>query len=249
MTARALACVALLEVVAHARGDGPVAPDTTEVAARARFQSGQALFKAGLFEAAEQEFELGYRMKPLPLFLFNAAQAARRANQPVKALALYRKFVTSETAAAAQKDEAYQHIAELEPIVDALPKERAPTTRPNATTARPSDAAGSIAIARPPARRWWKDATGGVLFGIGAAASVAGVAVLAVGGARWADAESSYASFDAAHQATPLLIAGGVTLGLGVTLLVAAVVRYVLVHRELRPRATVARGGELAFHF
>jgi hypothetical protein len=227
-----VALLALQAAAGTARGDG--APgDSTEVAARARFQSGLALFKAGLFEAAEQEFELGYSMKPLPLFLFNAAQAARRANQPVTALALYRKFVTLDIETP-QRAEALERIAELEQVVKSLP----PPSPPG--VARP--AASPIAVARPAARRWYLDPAGGALLGVGAAASLAGVVVLGVGGARVLDAERSYGSFDAAHQATPLLIAGGVTLGLGVALLAVAVVRYALVRRDLRGRRSLGAG-------
>src|SRR6185312_4437562 len=64
--------------------------------ARAHYKEGLALFNEGRFVAARAAFEAGYQLQPLPLFLFNAAQAARRADDAAGALALYRKFVAAD---------------------------------------------------------------------------------------------------------------------------------------------------------
>src|SRR6185369_10531348 len=45
---------------------------------------------------ARAEFEAGYDLQPLPLFLFNAAQAARRAGERARALELYKRFVAAD---------------------------------------------------------------------------------------------------------------------------------------------------------
>ena len=46
-----------------------------------------------LGERAMEEFEEGYRYKPLPLFLYNVAQSAMKANHPQKALELFRRYL------------------------------------------------------------------------------------------------------------------------------------------------------------
>src|SRR5262245_23499886 len=48
-------------------------------AGRAHFDLGRAHYKAGEYQAAISDFERGYALEPMPLFLYNIAQAARHA--------------------------------------------------------------------------------------------------------------------------------------------------------------------------
>jgi hypothetical protein len=69
-------------------------------------------------------------------------------------------------------------------------------------------------------------------MGLGLAATTAGVILVAIGGAAVDDANTSYAKFDAAHRAQPVLWSGGATLGAGLLLVVAGVARYAVVIRS-----------------
>jgi tetratricopeptide (TPR) repeat protein len=80
---------------------------------RAHFDLGRAHFNLGEFEAAMSEFEEGYRLKPLPLFLYNIAHSARRANHPQKALEMFKRYL-AQNPKASEKKEVEKAIGELE---------------------------------------------------------------------------------------------------------------------------------------
>jgi len=200
--------------------------------ARAHYHRGLALFNEGRFAAARVEFEAGYQLQPLPLFLFNAAQAARRDGDAQGALALYRRFVAADPQSA-ERAEAEAHIAELaaklpEPAAEPPPLVATP---PLVVAAPPPVLTPPPAITRTPARR---DAADTALMTIGAAGAAAGAVLLGLGGARYADAQSSYASFDDAQRATPLVASGAVLLAAGGVLVLTGAIRYVLVKRRHR---------------
>jgi hypothetical protein len=203
--------------------------------AREHYKRGLVLFNGGLFEAAQEEFETGYRLSPRPLFLYNAAQAARRANRPAKALELYRRYVVAEPGAA-EAQEAAIHIRALEEqlgpdrIVPKTP-EPPPPVEPPPVPATP---------APPPAARWYHDRIGGALLGAGVVALVAGVIMTGVAGDKLAVADRDYDSFEDAQAAKPLAAVGGVLLATGVGLSAGAAGRYAVVARRLRIGATIA---------
>ena len=100
--------------------------------ARAHYRHGLQLFNEKKFVTAEEEFEAGYQLQPLPLFLFNAAQAARRAGRSVRALELYKKFIAADPQSS-QRNEADRYILELEPASTAAPPSPAPVASATAT--------------------------------------------------------------------------------------------------------------------
>jgi tetratricopeptide (TPR) repeat protein len=61
--------------------------------ARMHFEEGQKHFAFGEFGQAAEEYELAYKAKPDPALLYNAAQSFRLANQPERAITLYRNYV------------------------------------------------------------------------------------------------------------------------------------------------------------
>lgn len=80
---------------------GPFAPrvaraDTVIDAARVHMEAGQKLFEAGKFLDAATEFEAGYRAQPYKSFLYNAAVAAERGGDRVRAIARYSEFLGAE---------------------------------------------------------------------------------------------------------------------------------------------------------
>jgi tetratricopeptide (TPR) repeat protein len=190
--------------------------------ARTHYRRGLTLFNEKKFTAAEEEFEAGYQLQPLPLFLFNAAQAARRAGHSTRALELYKKFVAGDPQSS-QREEAERRILELEP---ASPSQVAPS---------PAPPPPQLLIAPPPEKpHWSRDPAAGALVGIGLAALAGGAIVLGIGGARLANAQSSYDSFDSAHNSQPLFIGGGITLGIGAALVLGGAIRYAMVRRASR---------------
>jgi|KBSMisStandDraft_5_1062788.scaffolds.fasta_scaffold594148_2 hypothetical protein len=91
--ARFAAIVTTGLVVSLASARAAAAPSEKEKEARAHFQSGEAKFKAGEFDAALTEYQAGYDAKPLPGFLVNIAQCQRRLGDLKAARATYQKFV------------------------------------------------------------------------------------------------------------------------------------------------------------
>jgi hypothetical protein len=60
------------------------------------FESGLAHYNLDEYAAALTAFEEGYRLKPLPLFLFNIAQAHRKLGNTAKAVEFYRTFLAQD---------------------------------------------------------------------------------------------------------------------------------------------------------
>ncbi|HZS38570.1 MAG TPA: tetratricopeptide repeat protein [Polyangia bacterium] len=118
----------LLLVAGAARAEDPASLSSSERTRRskAHFDLGRAHFNLGEFEAAMGEFEEGYRLKPLPLFLYNVAHSARRAGHPEKALEMFRRYLQVNPGAA-EKKEVERAIAELEKELAARP---APVPQP-----------------------------------------------------------------------------------------------------------------------
>ena len=212
--------------------------------ARAHYHHGLALFNEGRFAEARAEFEAGYDLQPLPLFLFNAAQAARRAGERARALELYKRFVAADPESS-QRAEADQHIAELAPFESAPPPRPSPSPpspsppspsapSPSAPSPSPESPPSTTPSPSPAPARWSHDVAGGVLLGVGLAAAVAGATLTGIAGARLDDADTSYDAFDRAHHTTPLFIAGGVTLGVAALCFVGSAIRYSLVARRRR---------------
>jgi tetratricopeptide (TPR) repeat protein len=221
------ALVVVLLSLACCFGGSARADATAE--ARAHYRHGLSLFNEGQFDEARAEFEAGYSIQPLPLFLFNAAQSARRGNDRARALELYRRFVAADPDSSLRA-EAEQYIADLgpfEPRPSASPPEPAETRAPSVVR--------SYSQPPSPRGRWARDATGGVLAGIGIAAAIAGATLTGIAGARLNGAGTNYDTFDTAHRTTPLFISGGVVLGAGTVFLVGSAIRYSLVAR--RPSA------------
>lgn len=70
--------------------------DTVIDDARVHMEAGQKLFEAGKFVDAATEFEAGYRVQPYKSFLYNAAVAAERGGDRVRAIARYSEFLGAE---------------------------------------------------------------------------------------------------------------------------------------------------------
>jgi tetratricopeptide (TPR) repeat protein len=80
--------------------------------AKAHFAQGQAFHDAGAYDDAIKEYEVAYRLAPLPPILFNIGQCQRLKGDKRAALDSYQRYVAAQPEGDLA-DEARQHIANL----------------------------------------------------------------------------------------------------------------------------------------
>jgi tetratricopeptide (TPR) repeat protein len=201
------------------------ADDETVRTAQAKeiYKLALADFNAGRFEDAMEKFAAGWALKPQPLFLYNAAQAARRAGKSQRAVELFKQFLSVDPQAP-ERAEALKYIDELSPVPPQPPVEMpapvAPPPAPPAPAPAPAVTA-PITVAAPRPR----EIAGPVLLGIGSAALLGGAIVLGVGAPAVQSAQDDYESFDAGRRAVPMVVSGAVVLGVGAALITAGAIR------------------------
>lgn len=93
---RVLSLLALVALLVFGPSLVSARADTVIDAARVHMEAGQKLFEAGKFLDAATEFEAGYRAQPYKSFLYNAAVAAERGGDRVRAIARYSEFLGAE---------------------------------------------------------------------------------------------------------------------------------------------------------
>lgn len=81
--------------------------------ARKAFERGMGHYQKDEFDKAIEQFDVGFRLIPNPLFLYNMAQAHRLSNRPERALELYRRYLR-ESPEAKNRAEVDERIAALE---------------------------------------------------------------------------------------------------------------------------------------
>jgi len=99
--------------------------------AREHYQSATAHFAVGEFADAATEYQAAFKLKPDPALLYNAAQSYRLANNPEKALILYKNYVQLYPNEA-NADEVRRQIEKVKEAIAAA--ERAKTSPPTGTT-------------------------------------------------------------------------------------------------------------------
>ena len=111
---------------------------SAELAAEELVAQSVASFKQERFMAAAQAMEAAFALRPRPIYVFNAAQAYRRAGRPREAIAAYQRFLTLAPDAP-QVSEANGHIKNMEQLLAAEARANAETQNRRAlavTTAR-----------------------------------------------------------------------------------------------------------------
>jgi tetratricopeptide (TPR) repeat protein len=111
-TAVVLAAVTAAWGIARADGTG-LTKEERAMLAHKHFQLGRDHYALGEYELAAREFEQGYANDPQPLFLYNVGQSARRAGQPDKAIAYYRRYLDAAPHAI-ERPEIEGYLRELE---------------------------------------------------------------------------------------------------------------------------------------
>jgi tetratricopeptide (TPR) repeat protein len=127
---RTLSIALMMAVCASAtvaRAQQPQATDPEAAKARSLYDQGMARFQLEEYAQAISKWEEGFRIKPVPEFLYNIAQAYRLSKQSDKALSFYKKFLHMKPDAA-NREEVERHIRELSAVVNA--QERTSTAPP-----------------------------------------------------------------------------------------------------------------------
>jgi len=235
--------VGCLSLVAHA---APLKPKSSK--ARAHFDKAVELYKAQDFDGAATEANAGLAIEEHESLLFILAQAERQRGNCVGAVEIYTKFVemtenedmrqnalmakgqcAEELAQAARKAELERQAAE-----QAAAEQAAAEQEPPPPTLPPPE----------PPRPWYRDPLGGALVGVGGVAVLAGGAVLISAAVLDPDSAGDYGSFDERRQLRPkLLLAGGITAGVGALVGAGGAVRWALLAKKDKQKAasTAAR--------
>lgn len=103
----------LLLALFFALSVAPAPAHADKAKAKDHFRKGMAKYDIEKWDEAITEFELGYTEEPDPVFLYNIAQAHRRATRSQKAVEFYRKFLNKRPDTPNRK-EVEDHIAALE---------------------------------------------------------------------------------------------------------------------------------------
>ncbi len=244
--ALSLALVAATPVASAAPG---------EPTAKERVARGLEFYQAGNYDEAIAEFERAYAASNSAAILFPWAQAERLRGNCRQAVDLYQRFIDSKPptkqveAATRNRKECEERLQSTDAVaativpgeagdVSAPEPEPEPVQEPEPEPEPPPP---------PPPPRWRTDAAGWTLLGVGAAATIAGGAVLGLAQRSEADAADAptYGDFaDLKESAATQRIAGGVVLGVGAALLLAGVIRLALSGRtDARPQARVRPRG------
>jgi tetratricopeptide (TPR) repeat protein len=196
----AVALFVLLLAAAPARAD-----EQSKSTARAAYERGVTQYNLGHFNAAIPEFEKAYELEPVPVLLYNIAQAHRQLGNNERAIFFYRRYVESAPKAGNRAD-VERRIHELEevlrkqgeakskpptqvePIAGDLggghPGVTLPPASASATTATPSSQATTAPATAPAATAvTTTEQPPADSAGKGSHLRLAGVATAAVGGA------------------------------------------------------------------
>lgn len=240
----AAALVGSLSLVVHAAP--PLKPKNPK--ARAHYEKAIELYNAEDFDAAAEEANAGLVIEEHETLLFILAQAERQRGNCVEAVEILTKFIevtqsedrrqnglavkalcAEELAEIARKAELERQAAEE---AEAEAEAAAEPTPPPPTT--------------EPVRPWYRDPLGGALVGVGGAAVLAGGAVLVTAAVLDPEAASDYGTFDERRQLRPkLLLAGGLTAGIGALVGVGGAVRWVVLAKKNKDTAPAAARMEL----
>ena len=112
--------------------------DDRALQAKQHYETGMAHFQLEEYDRAITEWEAGFRIKPVPQFLYNIAQAYRLSKQYEKSASFYRKYLNMDPKAP-NKAEVDRHLLTLNKLLDQQKAaSSAPPTQPIATDTKPA---------------------------------------------------------------------------------------------------------------
>lgn len=119
------------------------AEDDVSAQARTLYERGMAHFQLAEYDDAIAKWQEGFRLKPVPEFLYNIGQAYRLSNRPDKAIQAYKAYLRMSPKAE-NRVEVERHIAALQRVVDQSKQAaNAPPTQPTPVKPEPGKAASS----------------------------------------------------------------------------------------------------------
>jgi iron complex outermembrane receptor protein len=144
---RVLGLIAVLLTVLPAYGQ----TDDRAVQAKQHYETGMAHFQLEEWDKAIEEWQAGFRIKPVAQFLYNIAQAYRLSKRPEKALSFYQKYLHMDPKAP-NRAEVDRHIASLTKLVAEQGKSASqpPTGTIEAETGKGHEPAPKPAETSPP---------------------------------------------------------------------------------------------------
>lgn len=124
MTFARTICLSLLLVLLGAglSAEPAFAEDAATAQARQLFEDAQKQFDLGNWDAAVAGFSKAYELRPDPIFLYNMAQAYRRAGNAKRAVDLYKNYLIKNPKSP-QRAEVEEKIKGLQRQIDAEEKE------------------------------------------------------------------------------------------------------------------------------
>lgn len=227
---------------------GPAPRPTTPRNAQARkhYERAVELLKAGDHEGAAKEAEAAFEIEKHDFTLYVWSQAERQLDNCVRSVELSNEvirmtkdegladYATESNAWCANRLADIAREAEEEAEAAAAAEEEL-EAEPEPETPPP-----------PPIQPWYRDPVGGVLVGVGGLGVLGGGALLVTAAILDPTKAADYGTFDERRALQPkLLLAGGITAGVGVAIGTAGAVRWALVARKNKrleqERATQAR--------
>jgi hypothetical protein len=214
----------------------PLKPKNAQ--ARKHFETAVELYKAEDFEGAVAEANKGLAIEDHESLLFILAQAERQRGNCVEAVELFTTFIATTQSddmrqnALTAKALCAEELAELARLAEVAAQQAAAEAEVEPTPPPPEPPPP------PPPPPWYRDPLGGALVGVGGAAVLAGGAVLISAVVLDPDDAGDYGTFVERRELQPtLVLAGGITAGVGALLGAGGAVRWALVAKRNRKAA------------
>lgn len=146
----------------------------TNPEAQEHFKKGNALYKAGEFAKAIDEYKAGMLAEPSAVFNFNLGQSYRLLGDYKQAMFHYRRYLNSGLASAPERDTITALIDKMNAELEQQARTAPPTEPATATSLPPSPTPQNPAqpVDRPESDRWYQDPVGWGLSGTGLVAGV-----------------------------------------------------------------------------
>lgn len=215
----------------------PLKPKNSK--ARKHFDAAVELYKNEDYDGAVDEATRGLELEEHESLLFILAQAQRQQGNCIEAVEAFTKFIETTSS-----DDMRQNALTAKAL---CAEELAEIARQAELAAAEAEAAAAAVAAAqeapeppppPPPKPWYRDPLGGALVGAGGAGVLAGGALFISAAVLDPDRATVYGTYDERSRQQPkLLLAGGITAGVGVLLAAGGSVRWVLVAKRNKATA------------
>lgn len=209
-------------------------PKPKNAKARKHFDRAVELYTEQDYDASVDEAKAGYEIEEHESLLFIWAQAERQRHNCIEAVDLFNEFIEATTDEAMKENALKAKAICAEELAELARKAEEEAAAAAAAAEDEEEQEPEPVVAPPPPPRpWYRDPVGGALVGVGGAGLLAGGSLLVAAAVLDPTKASDYGTFDERRALQPkLLIAGGITAGVGVAIAAAGGVRWALVARK-----------------